>query len=357
MPKEIKITSHKGVYSVKFEDSIQELIKGLLELDSHFIVDANVAQIFGKELHPILSRSSTITLEATESNKSIDRVIPVMEKLVANAFRRNQTLIATGGGITQDVTCFIASTLYRGVQWIFVPTTLLAQADSCIGSKSSINLGKVKNIIGTFYPPSEVLVTSEFLSTLSSNDMKSGVGEILKVHAIDSCAAFDTLAKEYELLFTKRAVLESYVRQSLLIKQRYIEVDEFDKSVRNIFNYGHSFGHAIEAATDFGIPHGIAVSIGMDFANKVAAGRKLISEIDFQRMHSTLLKNYSQHASTNIPKEAFLSALMKDKKNTAKNLVLILPVSNSCEIQKVEVPPDDFFIGQCSDFLSGLLNE
>jgi 3-dehydroquinate synthase len=342
---------------VKFRDSIQELIEGLLEVDSHFLVDANVARIFEKELYPILNRSSTIVLEATERNKSIDEVIPVMERLVANAFRRNQTLIAIGGGIIQDITCFIASTLYRGVQWKFVPTTLLAQADSCIGSKSSINLGKVKNIIGTFYPPSEVIVTSEFLSTLSLNDMKSGVGEVLKVHAIDSREAFDALANEYELLFTKRAVLEGYIRQSLLIKQRYIEVDEFDKNVRNIFNYGHSFGHAIEAATEFVIPHGIAVSIGMDFANQVAFRRKLISEIDYLRMHSTLLKNYSQYGSTNIPKEAFLSALMKDKKNTAKNLVLILPVTNSCEIQKVEVPPDDLFIEQCNNFLSGLKNE
>jgi 3-dehydroquinate synthase len=355
--KEIEIASHKGPYLVKFADSIQELVVGLLEVDSHVIVDANVAQIYKEELNPILSRSSTIILEATERNKSIDKVIPVMERLVANAFRRNQTLIAIGGGIIQDITCFIASNLYRGVQWKFVPTTLLAQADSCIGSKSSINLGKVKNIIGTFYPPSEVMVTSEFLSTLSSSDVKSGVGEVLKVHAIDSREAFDTLAKEYELLFTERAVLEGYIRQSLLIKQRYIEVDEFDKNIRNIFNYGHSFGHAIEAATEFAIPHGIAVSIGMDFANHVAFRRKLISEIDYQRMHSTLLKNYSQHGSTNIPIEAFLSALMKDKKNTKKNLVLILPVTNSCEIQKVEVPPDDLFIEQCNDFLRGLKNE
>ena len=357
MPKEIEIASHKGPYSVKFADSIQELVIGLLEVDSHVIVDANVARIYKEELNPILSRSSTIILDATESNKSIDNVIPVMENLVANSFRRNQVLIAIGGGIIQDITCFIASTLYRGVQWKFAPTTLLAQADSCIGSKSSINLGKVKNILGTFYPPSEVLVASEFLSTLSLSDMQSGVGEILKVHAIDSRNAFDTLAKEYELLFTERAVLEGYIWQSLLIKKRYIELDEFDKNVRNIFNYGHSFGHAIEAATEFGIPHGIAVSIGMDFANRVASRRQLISEVEYQRMHSVLLKNYLQHSSTNIPKEAFLSALMKDKKNTAKNLVLILPVTNTCEIQKVEVPPDDVFMEQCNDFLSGLKNE
>ncbi len=357
MLKEIEIASHKGPYSVKFADSLQELVVGLLEVDSHVIVDANVARIYKEELNSILSRNSTIILEATESNKSIDKVIPVMENLVANSFRRNQVLIAIGGGIIQDITCFIASTLYRGVQWKFVPTTLLAQADSCIGSKSSINLGKVKNIIGTFYPPSEVLVASEFLSTLSLNDMQSGVGEILKVHAIDSLEAFDNLAREYELLFAERDVLEGYIRHSLLIKKRYIEIDEFDKNVRNIFNYGHTFGHAIEAATEFGIPHGIAVSIGMDFANQVASGRGLISEVDYQRMHAVFLKNYSQYASTYIPKEAFLSALMKDKKNTAKKLVLILPVSNTCEIQKVEVLPDEFFIEQCDEFLSGLKNE
>ena len=236
MPKEIEIASHKGPYSVKFADSIQELVIGLLEVDSHVIVDANVARIYKEELNSILSRSSTIILDATESNKSIDNVIPVMENLVANSFRRNQVLIAIGGGIIQDITCFIASTLYRGVQWKFAPTTLLAQADSCIGSKSSINLGRVKNILGTFNPPSEVFISTEFLTSLHINDLKSGIGEILKVCAIDSAETFNKLIDDYDLLISNKTVLGEYIKKSLLIKQKFIEVDEFDKGIRNIFN-------------------------------------------------------------------------------------------------------------------------
>jgi 3-dehydroquinate synthase len=263
-------------------------------------------------------------------------------------------LVAIGGGITQDVSCFIASTLFRGVEWRFVPTTLLAQADSCIGSKSSINLGRTKNIIGTFYPPSEVLITPDFLSTLTLEDTQSGIGEILKVHAIDSVESFDKLSSEYDSLFTDENTLNKYIENSLLIKQRYIEIDEFDKSLRNIFNYGHSFGHAIEAATNFEIPHGIAVSIGMDFANRIAVIRGLITNEHFIRMHEVLLKNYEQFKSVKIPIDLFLAALLKDKKNTTDKLVFILPKGSKCEIQKVELSSDDLIKSQCIDFLSGL---
>jgi len=254
----------------------------------------------------------------------------------------------------QDITCFIASTLLRGLAWRFVPTTLLAQADSCIGSKSSINLGATKNILGTFNPPQTIFIDVGFLETLDEKDIHSGVGEILKVHAIAGIAAFDRLATDFDRLFSDRAVLLKYVRAALCIKQPYIEQDEFDRGIRNNFNYGHSFGHAIESATRYAVPHGIAVTIGMDMANYIAMKRGLLPAEHFHRMHPALSRNYGEYAATPIPEDVMFSALMKDKKNTSTMLRLIFPVGADAAIQRVQVPPDKAFRAQCADFFTEL---
>ncbi|MDD5240747.1 MAG: hypothetical protein PHG47_03375 [Sulfuricella sp.] len=352
MSEKLSIQSHSGPYSVAFDDLLLTEPARLLDGQPHFLVDANVARLYADHLRPILDNHRTLVIEATEENKSIDRIIPVIERLVENKIRRDHTLIAIGGGIIQDITCFIASTLLRGVPWKFVPTTLLAQADSCIGSKSSVNLGATKNILGTFNPPREIFICTEFINTLESKDIFSGIGEILKVHAIDGMAAFDRLSADYDSLFTSRATLLRYIREALLIKQRFIEEDEFDKGIRNIFNYGHSFGHAIESATEFGVPHGIAVAIGMDMANRIAVLRGLLPESHYNRMHPVIRKNYAAFASINIPVEAMLDALMKDKKNTATELVLIFPVGDEANIERVRVVPDEGFRSQCKQFLA-----
>lgn len=352
MSEQLNIQSHKGIYAVNFDNELFENLAKLLEGEPHFLIDANVARLYAEKLKPILDHKNTVMIEATEENKSIERIIPIFERLVANNARRDHILVAIGGGIIQDITCFIASTLLRGMTWKFVPTTLLSQADSCIGSKSSINLGKTKNIIGTFNPPNEIFVCTDFLDTLESKEMLSGIGEILKVHAIDSAEAFDLLSTDYDALLSDRNVLLAYIRRALLIKQRFIEVDEFDRGVRNIFNYGHSFGHAIEAATNFGVPHGIAVAMGMDMANRIASLRGLVKEQHYLRMHPVLRKNYAPYAKTDIPLDDMLSALLKDKKNSSSKLVLIFPVGESAAIQRVEVTSDETFRKQCQQFIS-----
>ena len=352
MSENIKIQSHKGSYSVAFDDNLLNKLDPLLEDQPHFLIDANVAHLYADKLQVILTHKNTVVLEATETNKSIDRIIPIFERLVENSIRRDHTLVAIGGGIIQDITCFIASTLLRGLSWKFVPTTLLAQADSCIGSKSSINLGKTKNIIGTFNPPNKIFVCTDFLDTLNDKDIFSGIGEILKVHAIESPAAFDQLAADYDNLQSDRTLLRRYICQALLIKQRFIEIDEFDRGIRNIFNYGHSFGHAIEAATNFGVPHGIAVTMGMDMANRIAALRGLIPMQHYLRMHPVLQKNYKSFAKTPFALNDILSALMKDKKNTSSRLVLIFPVGVNSAIQREEVVSDEIFRNQCQEFIS-----
>lgn len=350
--EKLVIQSHRGPYTVIFDDALLSDPARLFEGTPHFLIDANVARLYASALHAILDHPNTIVIEATEENKSIEKTIPVIERLVLNKVRRDHTLVAIGGGIIQDLTCFIASTLLRGLHWRFVPTTLLSQADSCIGSKSSINLGATKNILGTFNPPRDIFIHTGFLETLDEKDIRSGVGEIIKVHAIDGIDAFDRLAADFDRLFDDRSVLLKYIRSALLIKKRFIEEDEFDRGIRNIFNYGHSFGHAIESATHYAIPHGIAVTIGMDMANRIAAERGLLPEEHYHRMHVILRKNYAQYAKVPVAVDAMLSALMKDKKNTSTMLGLIFPVGADAEIQRVQVAPDEIFHSQCAQFFA-----
>ncbi len=346
-PDDFTVQSAAGPYQVRFNDALLNEAPALLSApETHVLIDARVADLYAKRLGETLRRPQTILIDATEANKSLQQIIPVMERLLDNGLRRDQTLFAVGGGIIQDITCFIASTLFRGVAWKFMPTTLLAQADSCIGSKSSINLGRIKNVLGTFNPPREIYISTEFLDTLEAKDIRSGIGEILKVHAIDSCAAYDRLSLDYDVLLNDRAVLQKYIRESLLIKRRFIEQDEFDRGIRNIFNYGHSFGHAIESATDFAVPHGIAVAMGMTIANKIAALRSLTPERTFARMQPALRKNYAQFAQTPLDAEKIMAALTRDKKNTAARLMLILPTGDDAQIQRVAATPDDEFRSQ-----------
>ncbi len=347
----LAIQSHRGEYVVHFRTGIDPQLGNLLDGSVHPIIDANVARLYCDSLRPAITHENAIIIEATESNKSIQNVIPVFEQLVAHKVRRDHTLVAIGGGIVQDICCFVASTLLRGLSWRYVPTTLLAQADSCIGSKSSINLGPIKNIIGTFNPPKDVFIQSAFLRTLEPKEIRSGIGEILKVHVIDGRKSFDRLARDFDALTTDWDLLQRYIRASLEIKKGYIEKDEFDRGVRNVFNYGHSFGHAIESATDYGVPHGIAVSIGMDMANFVAARRGILPAGHFDRMHPVLSRNYQEYADTKIPIEGMLLAMTRDKKNSGQTLGLILAAGDDASVKRMQVPMDANFKTQCREFL------
>jgi 3-dehydroquinate synthase len=350
--KPIAIQSHKGQYVVDFcEHGPKHLVENFPKSNFHLIIDEQVAGLYQDQLKEAFQNNSVLIIEAKEQNKSLECLPSYVAHLVDKQVRRNDVLIAVGGGIIQDITCFLAATLLRGIEWHFYPTTLLAQADSCIGSKSSINSGDSKNLLGTFTPPKKVTIGNSFLSTLQNKDIRSGIGEMLKVHAIAGPSEFEEISKNYNMLFSDNRVMMHFIRRSLKIKKEYIEKDEFDKGVRNIFNYGHSFGHAIEAATDFSIPHGLAVTIGLDMANWLSPQISNGSMKNFDRMHSVLAKNYHGFESVDVPIDLFMRALSKDKKNIGKNAVtLILPDKDGL-IESGIYPNDDNLTSLCKKYL------
>ena len=346
------IKSHKGEYQVYFNETALEELNEHIPDHAHFIIDEKVANLYKDKMSNILSSDSVLLIEATEDNKSLDKFPKYVEHLVSKSLRRDQVLIAIGGGIIQDITCFLSATMLRGVEWYFYPTTLLSQADSCIGSKSSINSGKAKNILGTFTPPNKVYISTTFLDTLDHREILSGIGEMIKVHIIDGAESFNAISQQYRSILENKTTMVEFIRRSLEIKKTFIEKDEFDTGIRNIFNYGHSFGHAIESATNFGIPHGIAVTIGMDMANFVAMKMGIASEDDFKRMHPVLVENFSSFSNYLVPIDLFISAITKDKKNIGVNEVTLILVNSDSEVFKNKYPNDEAFKDICEQYLT-----
>lgn len=322
--RDLTIMSHRGPYPVRFGPAFDGIADGLAA-GQHLVIDSRVADLYAGALAAPLASPSTLRIEATEANKSLERMADYVLHLLEHGIRRDHTLVAVGGGIIQDIVCFMAATLLRGLPWTFHPTTLLAQADSCIGSKSSINVGRHKNQLGTFTPPADILISTDVLDTLDPVDLRSGLGEVIKVHVLSGWEDTRRLLGDYQRLVTDRALLQGYIRRSLEIKKALIEIDEFDQGDRLILNYGHTFGHAIESCTRFAVPHGIAVTIGMDMANFAAWRLGLAERQVYDEIHPVLAANYAGFERAAITTDDLVRALGKDKKNIGRDVVLILP--------------------------------
>lgn len=316
---ELRVKSSIRDYSVIFVDDFCVP----LAVDSlgtpFFLIDKCVSELYSEKLQSVLQKRHLI-IEAIETNKTLDYIKFVVRFLLANDINRNDRLVAIGGGIVQDITGFVSSILFRGIEWVFYPTTLLAQCDSCIGSKTSINIDEFKNQLGTFYPPQRVVLDINFLKTLSLTDIKSGLGEIIKVHLLDGPDSLEYISSHYNQ--SALDSLKELIIRSLTIKRNIIQKDEFDRDYRNILNYGHTFGHAIESATDYNVCHGQAVTIGMDMANYISLKLGLLPQKWYDLMGRVLRKNYPDVQLEQAGQ--IMTALAKDKKRVDQNVELIL---------------------------------
>lgn len=325
MSKALTVRSYLHPYQVVFTDSyLKELRQQAREQKCYFIVDARIAKLYAAPLRPFLHPQRTYVLKAVEGNKNLATAGHFIQFLLKAGFKRNDRIIALGGGIVQDICGFTSSTLFRGVDWIFYPTTLLAQADSCIGSKNCINVGGFKNQLGTFYPPKKVVLDTAFLRSLAREDICSGLGEIIKFFTLDSRFSLELIAKNYDRTFEDDRLMRQMIRRSLAIKKRIIEIDEFDRGIRNMFNYGHTFGHAIESLTKYRIRHGQAITLGMGLANYVSLRLGYLKQRDHDAMRAVIAKNSPAFRMSARQQQEYVRHLSKDKKNIGNRLTCIL---------------------------------
>lgn len=320
------------------------------ELENRFfIIDKKVYGLYEEKLKPVISDSPYYMLDAVETNKNIEQVLKVIDQMVDLKSRRNTNLISIGGGIVQDVSGFAANILYRGVSWTWIPTTLLAQADSCIGSKTSLNYKHYKNLLGYFYPPDRIYVNTEFVHTLEQNDYLSGLGEMMKCALMGGYECYlKTVRNIEDLLMRKDEILINEIMKALEFKKRVIEVDEFDQGYRNIMNYGHTFGHALESTSDYAVPHGQAVSFGMLMANEISAARGYISRYLKEEVKRSIgaIVNKELLKPEYLEWNKYLGALKKDKKYTGNLHNCIL--WNGNEVKKYDDVTDDEIACACN---------
>lgn len=320
----LDIFSDKDTYELLFNLE-QSKIHSILSNTKIIAIDRVVWNLYKDKLN--IDDEKVIFIDALEDKKRPNEALELCEQFMLKGVKRKDTIVAIGGGITQDLVTFATSILFRGIKWIWLPTTLLAQADSCIGGKSSLNYKSWKNIIGNFYPPSQIIVQDEFLNTLSDTDIRSGIGEILKVHMLSGKEAAQRVIEQVAKYKEDRSVLSDMIFNSLKLKNHILKIDPLDQGLRLKMNYGHSFGHALESATNFGIPHGIAVTIGLDMANYVAYKTDKLTTIEFNTLHSVLSSNIKTSDFVEFDFIHFISALKNDKKNDSENYNLIIPIS------------------------------
>lgn len=241
------------------------LDKGNLLLEKHtkktnlFVVtDDKVFEIYYALFQKAFSnyKVNWIIIPAGEESKSLFEFERVTSELLKRGFKKDDVLISFGGGVVGDLTGFVASSIYRGVKYINIPTTLLSQVDSSIGGKTAVNSAVGKNMIGSFYMPTEVWIDSNLLNTLEEREFNNGMAEVIKAALIGDKNLFDDiLHKPFTASFIKRAIL---------VKKRVVDKDPFEKNLRKVLNFGHTYGHAIERIDDFKkFKHGEAISYGM----------------------------------------------------------------------------------------------
>jgi 3-dehydroquinate synthase len=321
------IRSRVRDYAVHFQDD-GAFVRGFDRFPQRlFVVDENVWRRWSGGLLAGIPEEDRLVFPVSEERKTLAGVEEIYDRLMARSAKKNVTLVSFGGGVVQDVTGFVASTLYRGINWVLVPTTLLAQADSCIGSKTSLNYKRFKNVLGTFYPPSEIHVHAPFLATLGDDDFRSGLGEVAKLHLMGGPEAGAALAAELPRLLAREpdALLRA-IRRSLAIKLSYMEGDEFDTGRRNLLNYGHCFGHALETVSGYAIPHGQAVVVGMLLANAAATRRGLLGRTSAARLAGTVLLPCLSVPvrEEHLDPGALVAAMRQDKKRVGEGLVMVM---------------------------------
>jgi 3-dehydroquinate synthase len=315
--KNFKKLAVSGAYTTIVKGSAENWIKKQNREDNIFITDKNIFRLYRN----LFTQNPTVVIGLGEGNKNFETVENIYQQLFEFEADRATTITGIGGGIVCDVTGFTASTYMRGLRFNFVPTSLLAQVDACIGGKNGFNLLGYKNIIGTFSHPELVLLDFSLLKTLPQEEIVSGTAEIVKSAVIGSPHLFSYLEKKSSRLCAfENDVTDQAVSESIKIKSKVVNADEKEKGMRRILNFGHTFGHAIENV--YGFSHGKAVSLGMVIAIKISMSRGLLAESEASRILS-LFKKLNLPTHFPLKKGALLRAIRGDKKRQGDSIYFV----------------------------------
>jgi len=296
--------------------------------DIAIVTNELVAPLYLKEISHLFSNMNVIEyiLPDGEQEKKLKNIHKIIDWLMEEGFGRDSTLIALGGGVVGDITGFVASIFMRGINFIQIPTTLLAQVDASVGGKTAVNHKSGKNLIGSFHQPKCVICDSRFLETLKATEISAGLSETIKYGLIYDREFFQWLQKNIQQILSNDPVAVAHaIQRSCAIKAEIVAQDEKEQSVRALLNFGHTFGHAIEKLTGYGNwTHGDAVAVGMVLAARLSENMSLITPEDVQNIEEILTAANLPISLPNIDPAELLAAMQSDKKVKDRNIQLVL---------------------------------
>lgn len=318
------------VFSVDFQDLLPEL--QTLSIEGRrigVITDSNVAALYGQELMTLLEgnckKNVMYSFEAGEEHKTLSTVKNIYEFLIKEQFDRKDLLIALGGGVTGDITGFTAATYLRGIDFVQIPTTLLAQADSSIGGKTGVDFDGYKNMVGAFYMPKLVYMNVSLLKTLDDRQFFSGFAEIMKHGLIKDSLFYEWLLDHmYEISDRDTDTLLEMVEQSCKIKKLVVEKDPTEKGDRALLNFGHTIGHAIEKYKNFTLTHGESVALGMTAAAFISWKHEWLSMEEYYEIRDMFVPFQLPITIEDIDPEEILRLTKSDKKMEGDSIKFVL---------------------------------
>ena len=332
-----KITVHaSGTYDILISKgglcSIGQALKEQFKPCTIAILsDDKVFPLYGKSVTDALTAAGFRTVSHVigngEQSKTLDNVTAFIDCMVKAQVTRTDMVLALGGGVVGDMAGFAAAIYLRGIPYIQVPTTLLAAVDSSVGGKTAVDISAGKNLVGAFHQPALVYLDTETLSTLDPAVMRDGFAEVIKYGIILDRKLFDTVAVPGTFDLTK------VIARCIEIKRDVVEQDEFDKGLRGLLNFGHTFGHAIEKLSSFTITHGSAVARGMIIAAKVA---KAYGLSDCTDVITKVVNDYGFETGCPYSADQLYSVILSDKKRSGADITLVLPKEiGACTLERM----------------------
>lgn len=330
---ELKERSYPIYFDYEGFDRVGDLIKKHVRSSKTFVItDSNVYPLHFEKIEESLRKSgfdvSYEVVPAGETSKTMEMAERLLEVAYDSGLLRDSSIIALGGGVVGDIAGFVAATYMRGIDFIQIPTTLLAQVDSSVGGKVAVNLKKGKNIVGAFYQPKMVYIDTSVLGTLNKREVLGGLAEVIKYGVIWDFDLFTYIEENLgDILRLKKEDLTYIVKRSCEIKAKVVSLDEKEENLRAILNFGHTIGHAIEALTGYErYIHGEAVAIGMAYEARLAFNLGYIDEGYLERILNLIKRAGLPADYEGIEKTDMLNAIKLDKKMREGRINFVLPV-------------------------------